>query len=374
MINIVGILIFVLILGIVVFVHEFGHYIMARRCGIFVEEFAMGMGPKILTFRGKKKALSSIEGQEDVTLYTLRAFPIGGFCKMRGMEENIPGDLESMNNKSVFDRILVIIGGSFMNFLLAIILFAILAFLSGYRVPIVTSLVDGMPAQQAGIQVGDRITHINGSRVNLWDNFRFVLDNSNGNPIDVRINRDGQRMNVTLTPIIDENGHIMMGITNHFRFGALTYIPEGFTDFERATILGSIGNAADTIVFHIRTPFRIIARLVTRQPVPDGAGVVGIIGLGGQVAEIYSVAITQGILDTVLIMIYVNALISVAIGTMNLLPIPALDGARLVFLVIEGIRKKPISQEREGMVHLVGFGFLILIFIFVTYRDIINLM
>ena len=370
----IPILIFILILGVVVFVHEFGHFIMARRAGIFVEEFALGMGPKLVTIRGKKKSSTPIDGEEDVTLYTLRALPLGGFCKMRGMEENIPGDSEAMNNKSVFDRILVIAGGSAMNFLLALVMFSILIFLTGYTTPLVRSVVDDMPAQQAGLQVGDRITHINGSRVSLWENFRFMMDTSGGREIDVRVRRNDQRINLTMTPQLGIDGVYRIGMNPVNRAGFLTQIPEGVVDYERASIWGSATTAVDMIGFHIRTPFRILSRFVTRQPVPEGAEVMSVIGIGAQVTEIYQDTIQYGIMPTVLTMLFLTALFSVAIGTMNLLPIPALDGARLVFLVIEGIRRKPVSPEREGMVHMVGFVLLIVLLVFVASRDIARLL
>jgi len=365
----VPILIFLLILGLVVFVHEFGHYIMARRCGIFVEEFAMGMGPKILQFKGKKRTRTPREGEEDVTIYTLRALPIGGFCKMRGMEERIEDDPEAMNNKSVFDRILVIVGGSAMNFILALIIFSVLVFLTGYVTPTVTELVENSPAQHAGIQVGDRITHINGRRVGLWDNLRFTLDMNAGNPVDVRVNRGGERITLNMTPRLDENDRYIIGIRPTPHIGILS----DSNELERATVFGSVGNATAMIGFQVRAPFRILAQFVSRQPVPEGAGVRSIIGIGGEVTAIYQEAIDYGILPTVLTMLSLAGIISVAIGTMNLLPIPALDGARLVFLVIEGIRRKPVSAEREGMVHMAGFVLLMVLLVVVAYRDIVNL-
>jgi len=368
----IPILIFMLILGIVVFVHEFGHYIMARRAGIFVEEFAMGMGPKLLEFKGKKPAKMShnANGEVEVTLYTLRALPLGGFCKMRGMEENIPDDPEAMNNKPLFSRILVIAGGSAMNFLLGIILFIVLLYLTGYNTPIVSSTIEGMPAQQAGLQEGDRITHINGSRVTLWENFMFMLDTSGGRPMDFRVMRDGQRLNFTFAPMLTESGAYHIGISSSFRVGSLTYVPDWLTEYERVGISDSFFMSLEMISFHIRTPFRMIARWLTRQPLPDGAGVMSVVGIGAEVTVIYQEAIQHGIMPMVIMMLFIAGLISVAIGTMNLMPIPALDGARLVFLIIEGIRRKPVSQEREGMVHMVGFVLLMVLLLVVVTRDI----
>jgi regulator of sigma E protease len=369
----IPILIFIVILGLVVFVHELGHFLMARRCGIFVEEFAMGMGPKLIAFKGKKKALNPIEGEDDVTLYTLRALPLGGFCKMRGMEENVEGDPESFNNKSVFNRILVIVGGAAMNFLLAVILFFVLAFLVGYNTPTVAGLQAGRPAQAAGMQVGDRITHINGSRVSLWENLTFAIEMSGGEPMDVRVNRDGQRLTLTMAAVQDPDGVFRIGMNPTPVFGRLDTIPEGWGDYYRTNIIGSLGTAVEMIGFHISTPFRMLARFVTRQSLPEGVEVVSIVGIGAQVTEVYQVVVQHGILPTVLTMISIAGAISAAIGIMNLLPIPALDGARLLFLIVEAIRRKPIPQEKEGMVHTIGFVVLIVLILALIARDIVRL-
>jgi len=371
----VAILIFILILGIVVFVHEFGHFIMARRAGIFVEEFAMGMGPKLLTFRGKKKTKKPLEGQEEVTLYTLRLFPLGGFCKMRGMDEAIPNDPEAMNNKSLFSRVLVIVGGSAMNFLLALIIFAALAYLNGYSIPTVHGVLDNTPAQQAGLMSGDRITHFNGSRVGMWENFRFMMEMSGGNELSLRVNRDGQRVDLAITPVLDPDDNVYrIGFVAAFRHGSRFGVSRSDPDYERATLFGSMGYALQTIGFQARLPFRMLTRFITRQPLPEGAGIVSVIGMGAQVTEIYQEVIEVGIVPTILTMLMIAGFINVALGIMNLLPIPALDGARLVFLIVEGIRRKPVSLEREGMVHFVGFVILIILLVVVASRDIVNLL
>jgi len=370
----ISILIFILILGLVVFVHEFGHFIMARRAGIFVEEFAMGMGPKLLVFRGKKKSKNPLEGHEDVTLYTLRALPLGGFCKMRGMDESVPDDPESFNNKSLFSRISVIVGGSVMNFVLALIVFAVMAYLVGYTLPVVHNIVQGTPAEQGGLMPGDRITHFNGTRVGVWENFRFMLDMSGGREVELRVNRDGQRVNLAVTPVLNEDGNYMIGFIAERHWGSRSGVLRGDPEFMRASVFGSIRNAVQSIDFHIRTPFRLLARFIAREPMPDDVGVVSVVGMGAQVVEIYQDTIEDGIAQMVLTMILLTGFISVALGTMNLLPIPALDGARLLFLIVEGIRRKPVSQEREGMVHFVGFVVLIILLIVVASRDIINLL
>ncbi|MCL2188698.1 MAG: M50 family metallopeptidase [Defluviitaleaceae bacterium] len=368
--TLIPILIFILILGIVVFVHEMGHYLAARRAGVYVEEFALGMGPLLFGFHGKP-----VTHMGERTLYSVRLFPIGGFCKMRGNdEESDADDPYSLNNKTIKQRALVMAGGSFMNFLMAFILFFVLTMLTGYLVAEVRGLQEGFPAYESGLQVGDRITHINGNRVTLYANFELQMEFSGGQPLDVRFVRDGVRHNITVTPVqvVRTDGSIAyrLGFRPDFRYGLLETPGEGF---RRVGVWSSVTNAAEMMVFNIRIPFTILARWLTNEPIPDGAGAMGPIGMAGQVTQIYQRAIQHSVLDMVLDMLFFTALINAALGLMNLLPIPALDGARLVFLAIEGIRRKPIPPEREGMVHLAGFALMIGLAIFIAYRDIVRL-
>jgi len=369
--NIIPIVIFFLILGVVIFIHELGHFLMARRAGIFVIEFAMGMGPKLLTFRGKKKTSHPIEGQEDVTIYTLRALPIGGFCSVRGQDEDMTDDPEAMTNKTIWQRTLFMAGGSIFNFVMALVLFFVFVMLTGYVTPLVVAVPEGTPAHAGGMMPGDTVTHINGSRVRLWENFRFVLDNSGGRPVDIRVDRNGVAIDLVVMPVLVDDS-FRVGAYMARRAGILTQVEEG-VEVPRAGVVGSFTTAVDMIGFHIRAPFRMIARMVTQEPVADGMDIMGPIGIGGIVVSVYQDASERGFVATMMPMLLLLALINVALGVMNLLPIPALDGARLLFLFLEGIRGKPISREREGMVHLVGMAVLIVLGIFIAYRDIVNL-
>lgn len=376
--TVIPIIIFILILSAVIFIHEFGHFFFARRAGIFVEEFAMGMGPKLLSWRGKKLGLDKPDGTPgEATLYSIRMFPIGGFCKMRGQDEDVPDDPEAMNNKNVWQRILVIAGGSVMNFVMAFVLFFIIVMLLGHPVAEVVGITPGMPGYEAGLRVGDRITHINGSRVTLYENFMFVLDVDGSSTMDVRVDRAGERVDLQITPIFDAEDEVYrIGFNPGRRIGLLTQVPDEIMEtglFHRVTLGGGIVTTAEMLGFHIQTPFRLLARLLTRQGLPAGTGVMGPIGLAGQVTDVYQQVIQYSILDTFLIMLNIAAMISAALGIMNLLPIPALDGARLIFLAIEAVRGKPVSPEREAVVHMVGFVLMIGLAIFIAYRDILRL-
>ena len=257
MATLIPIIIFIVILGIVVFVHEMGHYLAARRAGVYVEEFALGMGPLLFGFRGKP-----ITPEGEATLYSLRLFPIGGFCKMRGNdEESDPNDPFSLNNKSIGARSLVMAGGSMMNFLMAFILFFVLTLLTGYLTAEIRGLQEGRPAYEAGLQVGDRITHINDRRVILYENFLIQLEFSGGEPMDVRFIRDGERLRTTVTPALTvlSSGATAyrMGFFPNFNYGLLATPSEGYY---RVGAWRSFTNAAEMMLFNVRLPFTILAR------------------------------------------------------------------------------------------------------------------
>jgi len=390
--TLIPILIFILILGIVVFIHELGHFVMARRAGVFVEEFALGMGPKLFGFKGKPRKQKDTDPEaeesnliwhgdsgpdnigfirvEESTQFSLRLFPIGGFCKMRGTDESLPGDPGALSGKKVYQRALVMAGGSLFNFVAAFALFFVLILLTGYSVAEVHTIGVGSPAYHAGLQAGDRITHINGRRVALFEDFSLQLNMSGGQPLDVRFVRDGAAHDVAITPFQDGSSFRLGFLATRY-FGLLNRGAEGLP---RVGFWGTFTTSAEMILFNMRMPFTMLARFVTGQSLPEGAGVMGPIGLAGEVTQVYQQVIEYGILDTLLTMLFFTALLNAALGVMNLLPIPAMDGARLVFLGIEGIRRKPVSPEREGMVHMVGFVMLILLAVFIAYRDIVRLL
>ena len=362
---IIPILIFFLIIGLVVFVHELGHYMMARRAGVFVEEFALGMGPKLIGFNGKPNE------RNEQTLYSLRVFPIGGFCKMRGEDDAEPNDPSSLNTKSVKDRMLVMVGGSAMNFLLAIILFLTITVLTGFTIAEVTGFSDDSPAFEAGLEIGDRITHVNGIGVSLFENFSLQMELTGGNEAEIRINRNGESHTYNITPAVAPNGQFILGIKVGRRYGILQTPLEGS---RRLNPIEAITTSTNMIFFNIRIPFQLLARFISGQHLPEGAAPMGPIGMAGEITNVYQIPIERGILDTILTMTLIAGLISVALGIMNLLPIPGLDGARLTFLLIEAIRRKPIPVEKEALVHFVGLVALILLAVFIAYRDVVRLL
>ena len=383
------ILIAIIVFGLVVLVHEAGHFIAARRAGILVTEFAVGMGPKLIGF------------QRGETLYTIRILPLGGFCLMYnddvdplirggsdtdGTEENTDSLIEntpdygdkSFNSKTVAQRMSVMFAGSFMNFVLAFVLFSIIAWTSGFATTTLMHVSPNSPAEAAGLAAGDRITSLNGSRIFLWNDIDFEINTGYGRPIEVGFVRDGQNYSVNVTPVMTGERY-MMGIRPEARVGIFVEPPAGFY---RAGIGESITVGFMRIGFFIRVTVVGLVRVITAQISADQmAGPLGIVNMiGGEyraavaIAEEAQLSRTLMILTIVISMANFAALISANLGVLNLLPIPGLDGGRIIFLVLEAIRRKPLPPEREGMVHLAGFMLLLVLIVFLTYQDIMNLL
>jgi len=318
---------------ILIFVHEFGHFIAAKSVGITVHEFALGMGPAIF-----KKQYKGTE-------YSIRILPIGGYCKMEG-EDETSDDAGAFSNKSAIARVFVLVSGAFMNLLLGFIVFVAIMFMSQQiSVPVIDTVVPDSGAQIAGLQSGDRITRINNAKINGQNDVTFALSRYKEGEITVGYLRDGVNKTVALTPKLSEAGTYIIGFkpqTETLTFGTRIQNAYYQTEFMGKVILFSLGDL-------------VTGKLSIKQM----AGPVGIVTEIGSAAK-------QGPLD----LLYLVALITINLGIFNLLPIPALDGGRVFFILVELIRRKKIPAEKEGIVHLVGFALLILLMIFTTSNDI----
>lgn len=327
------ILLTLLLFAVVIFVHEGGHLLCAKLCGIYVEEFSVGMGPLLYSFK---------KGE---TVYSLRLLPIGGYCAMPG-EDGESEHPNGFDKKSVPQRMLVIAGGALFNIIFALLLFAGVYMYIG--TPSDESLVggvqEGYPAYTSGLQEDDRITAINGEPVEKWDEMTGYIQNSVGEELLLTVDRDGEIMEIAITPVANESGVGVIGI-----LGAR----ESMSFFE----------GMKTGIIQTYTLTKTI--LITLWQMITGAigiELSGPVGVGHAVSQV----VTYGFVNY---LIFVAA-ISVNLGVMNLLPLPALDGSRLVFLALEGIRRKPISAQVEGTIHFVGFALLMVLFVVITYFDI----
>lgn len=326
----------IIVFGILVLIHELGHFTVAKIVGIKVHEFAIGMGPKLVHIR---------KGE---TEYSIRALPLGGYVRMEGEDEK-SDDLRSFNNKPVLARIAVIFAGPFMNFILSIALFTIIFYSIGAPTTKIKKVIDQSPAQIAGIQGGDIVYSINGQKMDTWQKIIDTISSSQEESINITVIRNGDEIEKTvkITRNVDTN-RATIGIETTIEKSIGASIRNGFVAIKAIT--------ADILGF--------LKGLITRESNAAGEvmGPVGIISLVGQVAK-------TGWLDVV----NLTAVLSVNLGLMNLLPIPALDGSRIMFLLAEILRGKPVDPEKEGMIHLIGFGILITLMLFVTYKDLLKL-
>ncbi len=347
---------FIVVLGVLVFIHEFGHYISAKLAGIRVEEFALGFGPKIL---------SSKKGE---TVYSIRSIPLGGFCKMTG---EVPPDEkmsdeekaiyyeakekgQTFDQKSPWKRFAVIFNGPLLNFLLAAFIFIFI--FAAYGLPIdsinsniIGDIAPGMPAAEAGFKIGDKILEIEGQPIDEWTDLSGIISSSANQALEVKFERNNKIQQTTVKPRFDESvGYAIIGISPQL-------IREDVGIF-RAIQLGFIRAAG-----LIWATFDAFAKMITGRTSADIGGPIMIATMVGQAADIG--------FTTVLTLM---ALISVNLGILNLLPFPALDGGRLIFIVIELIRGKPVNPEKENMVHFVGFVILMILMVFIIIKDIGN--
>lgn len=323
----------IIIFLLLILVHEFGHFIVAKSVGIRVLEFAIGMGPALF-----KK-------QRGETLYSVRALPIGGFCKMEGEDEE-SDDERAFGNKKIWQRFLVLVAGALMNILTGFIIFlVIMAMRAQIQVPVVNEIVDGSPAQQAGLLPGDRITQINGAKINIQEDFDFEMSRYSSGEVKVGYLRDKQRYSTVLTPMQSDEGRYIVGFTKSIK---------------DLTLSSRIRSAYYSTLYFSKVVVVSLGDLITgRYSYKDMSGPVGIVQYIGAAAK-------TGILD----LLYLTALITINLGVFNLLPIPALDGGRVLFLIVEAVRRKKIPADKEGLVHFIGFALLILLMILATTNDI----
>lgn len=338
---------FILILGVIILIHEFGHFIFAKKAGIYVYEFSIGMGPRIFKWTRKN----------DETEYSIRLIPIGGFVQMAGEEieddPEVPKD-KKFGVKTFGQKFMTVIAGIMNNFLLAIFLYFIIALFTGapQNKAIVGEISKDYPAYTSGLKTGDRILKLNGKNASTYDTLALELQVNIGEDVTLEVDRDGQTVEVELTPKkVKENGEEI------YRYGFT------ITDEVETGFFASLKYAFSKTFSLIHQMILIIGYLVTGNlGINSLAGPVGIFGIVGTAAD-------AGIWSVLSLI----ALLSINVGFINLLPIPAFDGGRLLFIIIEKIKGKPVDPKLENTIHAVGLFLLMALMLLITYNDIIRL-
>jgi len=352
-----------LIFTVIVVVHEWGHFIVARRNGVLVEEFAVGFGPILLSW------------QRGETLFSIRAIPLGGYCKMLDGEPDEINDPRAFISKSVWQRISILIAGSIMNFLLAVLLGVILISATFVSTTSVATVISNSPAEAAGIMPGDRIVRIDGSTVHSFEHIGRALTRAGGNEIDIVIRRDGFRQTFSLAAEYTYNeatgqSRYLMGISIVTRAGFLSPMREYA---EVATLAETLRGAWGLSVYSVTMVLDGLAMLASRQVgMDDMLGPIGV----GQVIDTNLQAAVEAqvpVRNMAMFGVQIAMLLSANLAVLNLLPIPALDGGRITLLTIEGIRRKPLQPEREGWIHLAGFAIVIGLAVMIAFNDILRI-
>lgn len=335
----------ILIFSLIIIIHELGHFLLAKRGGIRVNEFSLGMGPTLL---GR---------QIGETRYSLKLLPFGGSCMMEG-EDGESDKEDSFGAKSVWTRISVVAAGPVFNFILAFLLALIIIGSIGYDAPIVAAVSEDYPAQAAGMQAGDRIIRMNDTNIHVYREVSLYVQMHQGETVTVVYERDGERHSVTLEPKQSESGTWYLGFRGS---GVRT----------KGNVLQTIGYSAYEVKYWISTTIKSLGMMIRGDVgVDDISGPVGIVNTIG---ETYEASRQDGAYYVWLNMLYISILLTANLGVMNLLPIPALDGGRLVFLLLEAIRGKGIDPEKEGMVHFVGLMLLMALMVLVMFNDFRNI-
>ncbi len=338
-----NIILAIIIFSFIIIFHELGHFLVAKRCGIKVNEFSLGLGPTLFGFtRGE-------------TTYSLKLLPFGGACMMEGEDEESK-DGRAFNNKPVWQRFLVVAAGPIFNFILAYILSVILISCIGFDKPVISGTIDGYSAQENGMEEGDRIVSLDGYNVHFYQEVSVYTFFHPGEDVTLVYERDGKQQEVTLKPVYDEeSGRYLLGLSKN-------------NERTKASFIEAVQYGFYEMKYQIYVTFESLKMLVTGKiSFNEMSGPVGIVKTIG---DTYNESVSSGVFYVVMSMMNIAILLSANLGVMNLLPLPALDGGRLLFFIVEAIRRKKIDEEIEGKVHFVGFCLLMTLMVFVMFNDV----
>ena len=355
----------ILAFGVIVLIHEFGHFVFAKAFGVGVPEFSIGMGPRII---------SKVKGN---TRYSLKALPFGGSCLM--VSEDISDDSSKDGyisvdgmlypeesgfvKKAPWKRFLIIAAGPLFNFLLAFFLSLIIIYTTGYQTFEITEVEEGYPAYDAGIEPGDTITRIGRDKVRDYNDIRLYMltheaDFAEGKPVSLEyVTEEGEKKTAEFVPVYDEeSGSSRMGLV--FRQYSLPV----------KNVFELIRYSAYRVEFYIDSTVKSIAMLIKGQVGSDD--VAGPVRVVATIEQNVDAAADYGLFPAVIMLLELSVLISANLGAMNLLPLPALDGGRLLFIIIEMVLGRPVNRELEAKIHMAGILLLLGLMIFIVFNDI----
>ena len=338
-----NIVIALIIFGIIVLIHEFGHFLFAKLSGVKVVEFSVGMGPRIFSVKGKE------------TRYSLKLLPLGGSCAMYGEDEDedAPG---SFNSAPLLGRIATIAAGPVFNFILAFLVAIFIVANVGVDKPVISGFVSGLPAESSGLMVGDEIEKINGRNIDFYRSVSTYLFMNQGKDITLTVKRNNEKQTITVTPVYNEEySQYMIGIKSS-GYEKLKN-PFSVLKYSALEVKYTISMTVDSLIYLLRGRARA-------SEISGPVGIVNMIGTTVNESKPY------GIFVVLLSLSQMVLLLSANLGVMNLLPLPALDGGRLIFLFLEAIFRRPLNRKVEGYIHFAGFALLMLLMVFVMFNDI----
>lgn len=350
-VNLLSVIYFIVVLGVLILVHEFGHFVMAKKLGVRVERFSIGFGPKICSLK---------KGE---TEYLLSAVPLGGYIKMAGDEpqEAVKGERWEFLSRSVFDRFLIIFAGPLLNYILAFVIFAIIFMFGSPTITTeVGSLLKGYPAETQGIKTGDKILAVDGRGVKYWEDMTDIIHKHREGAMELSVERSGTVIGIKIEPIIrktkdlfgNETTIALVGIgpsqnIEKVRYGFFKSIGMGFNKLIQLTVI------TYKALWSI-----LIGRLSLKESM---TGPIGIFIVTEQAARLGFIYI-----------FHLMGILSASLAIFNVLPFPVLDGGHILFLAIEKVRGRPLSLKAQEIIMNIGVGLLILFTIFVFYSDIMK--
>lgn len=349
--TILYILLALVVLGVCIFIHEFGHFLSARACGLKVQEFAVGMGPALVKWRRKD------------TDYAIRVLPIGGYCAFVG--ENMDDEAEDPDNinlQPAWKRLIMTVSGAAMNFVLALVMAVVLMSAIGEYVLVnrIDTVTEGSPAAIAGMQIGDRITGVDGTQYETAAEISTAIGQTGERDVLLSVEREGEQIQLTVGKEYDEaSGRYLMGVT----FG---------TEHVRMGFFKAVSNSFSYCAQMFRLMLQTLGQLFTadREVLDTVAGLVGTVSM---VTEFTRTSFAESFASGMTMVVNLIVIISMNLGIMNLLPLPALDGGRAVLLAVETVTGKHLSRKAEAIVHFVGLVILMGLILLLTGRDILRI-